>query len=79
MEEIVQYLIIWALWETRPFVTLDESDVGLFISHTPQVTELRLKPTKQTKRQNKTKQKTPSRPNHCSLTEMFLLVGHVET
>lgn len=46
MEEIVQYLIIWAPWETRPSVTLDVSEVGLFISHIPQVTELRLKPTK---------------------------------
>ena len=45
MEEIVQYLIIWAPWETRPFVTLDESEVYLFISHIPQVSELRLKPT----------------------------------
>ena len=45
MEEIVQNLIIWAPWETRPFVTLDESEVYLFISHIPQVSELRLKPT----------------------------------
>ena len=45
MEEIVQFLIIWAPWETRPFVTLDESEVYLFISHIPQVSELRLKPT----------------------------------
>ena len=45
MEEIVQNLIIWAPWETRPFVTLDESEVYLFISHIPQISELRLKPT----------------------------------
>ena len=45
MEEIVQYLITWAPWETRPFVTLDVSEAYFFISHIPQVTELRLKPT----------------------------------
>ena len=38
MEEIVQYLIIWAPWETRPFVTVDVSEVDLFINHIPQVT-----------------------------------------
>ena len=78
MEEIVQYLIMWASWGPRPLMTLDLSEVDLFISHIPQVTDLRLKPTKQTKRQNKTEPKTSSRPNHCSVTEMFLLVGHEE-
>ena len=38
MEEIVQYLIIWAPWETRPFVTVDVSEVDLFKNHIPQVT-----------------------------------------